>query len=403
MRKAPLAAAPLVMAACLALQAWSSPAAAQPVRITGRVSPAEARIELHPAHRTFEERLRGLTGGPEPASLATAAPRPDGTFEIAAPGPGFYRIVLNAEGLVPLERFLSPLLEPAALAPARLTRGAPLEVQVLGPAGTPEKGIEVRASGSAAPVVGRSEKVQAWTPAEVRGVTGEDGRVRFPRRRGDRAFVSVTTLCFVEWLEGVDGTSATLRLRQRPARVVKVLRPDGRPAPGTLVSLDASHPLGVTGADGRLALPVLDQGSPELLLEGPGGLSTTLRWPAPGSGPVTATLAPPRLVTGGVLDVLTSAPLAGALVWSQDMPPVRTGARGEFELRLPLAQQPAVAAAVAGYLTAWQPVPPSVGSEKTALLLKLAPSATLAGVAVDDGGRGPDRSRAPRLVPPHSA
>lgn len=369
-----------------------SPLAAQPIPITaipiaGRIAapPAGARIELYPDRLTYEEELRRLTSGAELPPLASAAPRPDGSYEIAAPGPGFYRIVLRADGFVPLENRLVPLVAPEELPPATLRPASPFEVLVLGPSGVPERGIAVRAQAAPAD---RSGAGESWGPAEVQGVSGEDGRVKLPRRRGDRVSFFVVTSRFLDWQENVEGASATLRLRQRPVGVLEVHGPDGKPAAGVLARLDPALPLGPTGTDGRLALPVLDQGGTELWLEGPGGLSTTIAWPAPGTGPVAVTLAAPRLASGRVVDALTGDPLPGALVWIEYHnhpvgPPTYAGAGGELELRLPSDQGSSVTAVTPGYLQSWVPAATATAS----LLLRLTPAARLAGRVVDTAGQ----------------
>ncbi|HYU34961.1 MAG TPA: carboxypeptidase-like regulatory domain-containing protein [Thermoanaerobaculia bacterium] len=97
--------ATLLLLALLATPAWSAP-----IRVTGRIEPAGfpgARVELHPYPGPGE-------------TLATARPAADGSFALAAPESGFYRVIVRADGVPDLEHPLVPLVDETELPPVRL-------------------------------------------------------------------------------------------------------------------------------------------------------------------------------------------------------------------------------------------------------------------------------------------
>ena len=89
-----------VLALLLALSAI--PAAAAPLQITGRVlhPPKDVQVELRPWAVEHAEALRRLKGEAVPP-IASARPRPDGSFAIQVPDSGFYSVVVRAEGTWP--------------------------------------------------------------------------------------------------------------------------------------------------------------------------------------------------------------------------------------------------------------------------------------------------------------
>src|SRR5688572_11663574 len=110
---------------------------AEPLRITGKVLlPSDAtdvRIELLP------QQLR-LEAVPP---LASAVPRRDGSYDLQAPGPGFYRVRIEAKGFLPLEHFLAALFEDVELAAAAPPRASNLRTRVFDPAGLSPAGVRV--------------------------------------------------------------------------------------------------------------------------------------------------------------------------------------------------------------------------------------------------------------------
>ena len=286
------------LALAAALAAFAAPALTAPIPITGWVladqAPdaqglANARIELFPAFEKPADQPRRLAGE-EPAPLAAARTDADGAFELAAPGPGLYRLAPRAEGRMPVTLGEVPVLEPTALDPVAPPPAAPLEVTVLGPDGRPRAGVTVMLA------MRESLVSLRWWYAVRRGVSGVDGRLRLPMGTGERlSRFFVLTPAFLGPAEArVEGGRATLRLAERPRVRLAVRDAGGEPVAGAVVHAGlpgAMGPVGATGEDGRLelALPAEEQG---LWVEAPDGRAGEARL-APGRrGEVEVRLAP---------------------------------------------------------------------------------------------------------------
>jgi hypothetical protein len=83
----------------------ASAAAAEPIRVTGRVLAEDwqsglkgARIELLYAYEGYADGVRRLTEKTGPAPLATARTNEEGFFEILAPESGCFQLAVRAEG-----------------------------------------------------------------------------------------------------------------------------------------------------------------------------------------------------------------------------------------------------------------------------------------------------------------
>jgi protocatechuate 3,4-dioxygenase beta subunit len=334
--------------AALFLAAAVAQTPAEPLRVTGQVQlPAgmrvdTVRIELDPAFEEYSVALARLRGvNPRPAPLATTRPRPDGSYELLAPGSGFYRITVRA-GACGAEASLAPLLEEVELPPAELRCASP--------------------SRSAVPTFER------WMAA---GFGGENTFLWSPLASGPGTSPAA-------------GKSALLAVRD--AR--------GEPVAGALVrpaDVEPPDPLGVTGDDGRFPIAIPSIGwQPRLAVEGPGGARAAVSL-GPGlvpGGVVPVVLRPPEEIAGRVVRA-RGGPVAGALVWNgarPSSPPVRTGADGRFRLAVPAGAAVELGAAAAGFLPLRQNVARRAGSP-VATTLELRPAAALSGLVVDARGR----------------
>ena len=155
-------------------------AAASPLRITGRLLPpvpAQAHIELFPLVSSHADGVRQLAGETVPP-VASAQPRPDGTFEIQAPESGLYRVRVRADGRLATEFLLIPLVEDAEIPPIELRPVSPLEVTVIGPDGRPVPNLRVRALSTEAL---RAGSRPVWRPAQSEGTTNAEGKVTLPQ------------------------------------------------------------------------------------------------------------------------------------------------------------------------------------------------------------------------------
>ena len=400
------------------------PVVAAPVRVTGRIAtpvPAGTRIDLLPAFAGYDDALRLLAGGPEPPPLASARPLADGSFELFAPEEGLFRIRIQAPGCVAVEREPAPLVEETELPPARLKPAVETEVTVLGPEGQPLAGIRFSASGPMGFNFG--QKNTGWRPVEAGGTTSAKGKLHLstharldleapdlPFRGQDAEFLqqllragamtdlTVLTPAFLgQEAEVQTGGKETVRLAAGPLRTVEVRGKDGQPVAGAVLWRQR-RPVAVTGADGRLSLPVPQEGA-WLILEGPTG-----EWAEPTFGPDEDKSKPkvvilsnsPEAVAGRVLDAATRAPLPGALVWGRRTW-VLAGADGGFRLPLaPGSQQAPFLAAAAAHVQSPQPRQKGNPPEITVLL---DPAGSILGRVVDSEGQPVSDARLEATVP----
>ncbi|HYG61422.1 MAG TPA: carboxypeptidase-like regulatory domain-containing protein, partial [Thermoanaerobaculia bacterium] len=133
----------------LTLALWGAaaiPAHAAPVPIGGRIVDPDGRpvrgasVELGPVPDAFGWSELRLHGKILPEPVARAASRDDGRFEIAAPAPGMWQVIVAARGFVPRIYYLLPAFEATELPLLEMTRDVPLRVRVLGPQGKPVDG-----------------------------------------------------------------------------------------------------------------------------------------------------------------------------------------------------------------------------------------------------------------------
>ncbi|HEX3127752.1 MAG TPA: carboxypeptidase regulatory-like domain-containing protein [Thermoanaerobaculia bacterium] len=359
---------------------------AQPVRITGRiVQPVPgAAVELRPFMEDRAESLRQLAGEAIPP-LASVKPRADGSFELKAPEPGFYSVVVRAEGRLARKTFLTFVVEDSELPPVELPSTAPLRVRAVGPDGLPLAGVAIQAL----PVRPRED---GWSADDRRAVTDADGRATFLRAEGEELRLTITTPGrYGVALTGSSGSEQTVAFPKPGARVVELHSPDGKPAAGVLVRIgNRGWPYGLTGEDGRLALPVPGDGEVVALAEDAKGRRIEIVMTVEaGEGtdvPVVA-LRPPTTLTGQVLEAGTREPLAGALVWNGGSGAkgwVRSDSRGGFELRAPSGDRGRVEAQAPGRLRhtrRWS------RDDNQPVTFLLEPAGSIPGQVVDEAGR----------------
>jgi len=362
--------------ALILIPLWEAPGRALPLRLTGLATAsgdrsAEARIEVYPA---FRQGVAGKRSEP----LASVRARADGFFSLAVPEPDVYRVVIRADGFLPLEIVPLPVVEAADLPPAELEPALPLEIRVAGPDGRPAAWVAVCAAAWDVP---RSPGL--WTPAERCGTTAEDGRVVLSRGREERPVLAVADPRFAagvfevgEMSEASEATPVTLRLAAARVVALAVRGPDGKPAAGVAARIGGGAPgvpgdfnlsgtAGLSDPAGRLDVAVPAAGT-EVELAGEGGLWGRAVFFPGEAAPRTVVLAPPRWVTGRVLDAASRRPLAGALVWTEAAA-VRTGADGTFRLAAGRRRDLAIAAVAAEHGRRTLVLPQEEGSVTLAL------------------------------------
>lgn len=357
-------------------------AGAVPLPITGRVlhPPKEVRIELRPWAVGYEEALRRLKDEAVPP-IASVRPQADGSFALRAPESGFYSVVVRAEGHLAMERFVRFLVEATEIPPVELPRTSPLEVRAVGPDGKPLAGVVIQA-------LPQSEKGD-WRAAERRAVTDAEGKAVFPRAEGEALTLTITTPgLYGTASTAPTGASQTVRFPVPRSRTVELRRPGGKPAAGALVRLARrGWPFGLTGPDGRIALPVPQEGEIGLFAEDAKGQRIEIVMTVEageGTDVPVVTLRPPTMVTGRTLDAASREPVSGALVWTGGTAWTRAGADGSFELRAPSGDHGRVEASASGrlhHVRGWQ------RNENVPATLLLESAATLSGQVVDEAGK----------------
>ena len=356
---------------------------AAPIQITGRVlhPPKEVQIELRPWAVGYEEALRRLKNEAVPP-IASARPQADGSFAIRVPESGFYSVVVRADEHLAMERFVRFLVEETELSQVELPRASPLEVRAVGADGKPLAGVVIQALPQA------SEKGD-WRAAERRAVTDAEGRAVFPRTEGEALTLTVTTPgLYGTTSTAPTGASQTVRFPVPRSRTIELRGASGKPAVGAFVRLARrGWPFGLTGPDGRIALPVPQEGEIGLFAEDAKGHRIEIVMTVEageGTDVPVVSLRSPTTVTGKTLDAASREPVSGALVWTGGTAWTRAGADGSFELRAPSGDHGSVEASAPGRLhhaRAWQ------RDANVPITFLLESAATLSGQVMDEAGK----------------
>jgi carboxypeptidase family protein len=373
--------------------------AAEPIRVTGRVAGwtdigqarplSGARVELFPAWEDYASAVKRLTEKNRPAPLARALTDAEGSFDIAVPEAGAYRLAVQAEGYLSEEISLLPVVEDLEVVTTALLPARPVEARTFGADGRPLAGVAVRLSarerqGSWGPPA----RPTTWRLADQFGVSDREGRLQF---LGHPNFPGVLTAVSLEYLGQSVAASPgqaglELRLDPRQAVWVEAQDPAGKPVPGALLRWQGQA-AAVAGPDGRakLCLPANEP----LSWEGREGWQGRIVPPANrGIETLKIPLLPPRSLVGKVLDSRSGKPISASLVWNGWPllgPPVQTDAEGAFRMDVLTGSKPELSSAAAGFFPGELQAARPDSAEP--ILLKLDPAATLAGIVVDAAGQ----------------
>lgn len=394
-----------VLVLALTFLVCSVHAAPAPLTVSGAVTTPEgealaaAEVALVAMDSNFAWGRRVLAGEELWPRAVVAETDAAGRFVLAAPELGVWRLVVQAEGFVPMRYYPLPLANPVALPPLVLPRDVGTRLSVQDEAGQPVAGAWIFAL-TQSRTLWRQLAQDGWSVGSRIGRTDAGGNLVLPRARGEQLEVNVFAGGAVIPLQA-RAVEAVARLRlTKPAahqRWLEIRHGDGRPAAGVLVSTGLlAWPAGITGADGRLSL------APRLGGEGDGPLrlhiftdggqrmSATLEPRRDGRAAVTRIDLPAsQPLRGRVMAAATRRPVFGALVWPGHDPGsfVRSDGEGRYTLLTPPGERFWLQANQAGYLPRAETVVRDDVEGGRAPTLMLAPAADLQGQVVDGEGK----------------
>ena len=342
---------------------------------------SKAEVRLEPIPPTYERAVLRLAGkaGPEPVGRTRTGV--DGTFQIAAPEAGMWKVVVSAPGMLSAEHRLIPLVEETVLPAVEMTPAADLEVRLVDAQGKPRPG--------AVGAYTLGIRGDSWRPQLRLAVAGEDGVAHLPLGRDERIHLEVLADGHpLVVYEVIDESSVTIDLPVGVAGTVRIIDQQKRSlAAAVAFQGSALLPLGLSDEDGRLPLVLQAKGAPAVKV------STVDRWNgsfeldlAKGEGEVRdLRLDPPTTITGRILDFANQDPVAGAMAWAVRGEPAITDKQGRYTLEVGVYKSRWLQAAATGYLAGRGQMRDSESGEAPAIAL--TPSAALTGKVVDEAGK----------------
>lgn len=358
--------------------------------------PVEISVALAPMPSAYEWSRGILTGrfGPDP-EVATEL-RAGGTFVLRAPRPGLWMVVIQGPGFVPIYHPSLALVESVELPPAVLLADAGASLRTVAPGGQALPGVRLYVT-TRSPGLWKSLAPWQALPRFYR--TGEDGSVRVPRAAEERLAVRGMAPARKSESRGVGEGPVSLKLQPAASCPVQVLRHTGEPAADVMVRLgNGALPASLTAEDGTAEFPRSSTDPMRLRLLAQTGHRHEVELPRPAEG---ASLCPenfqirlprPVWLSGRVLDLETSAPLANALVWPvHEMGLAQlTDGSGRYSVPTPPIPRWRVWAKAKGYLSVGHEDVYHPDSPPRAPSLALEPAAALRGQVVDESGQPVD-------------
>ncbi len=368
---------------------------------------AGATVELEtllPAHLLA---ARQLAGDFAPDVVATRQTSQDGAFLLAAPTPGFWRIVVRHPEYLPASFDLSPLVSDFRLPDLALQRRSELVTRWLDADDQPLAGLHFVARGWS--TAWKASSREGWWPADRWSRTRDDGLAAMPCESEEK--VSIAVLTRERFLfEVVDCNSGLIELRLTNTRQrARIVHANGEPAETVYGFIRWPFlAFGRTAEDGLLTGPfdwqetvpivVADAtafyGEPRRLHPEPKALE--LEGEHPESNDLSTTRdsrpEPPTLelpatydVTGQVIDRIDQRKIADAFLWvGRGSHFFQTlGQDGEYELQLPAGSEMKLGFGAPGYL------PVSYRQSKAGeMIARLTPEVSVSGRVVDVLGNG---------------
>lgn len=330
------------------------------LRVSGRVLRAgapvvHARLTLTPVLADFERESLRLSKELEPVAVDQTRTNAEGSFELIAPQAGMWVVKLQGPGFLPMEYWLTPLVEERRLPPAEVAQSSQLGVTI--ETLSAETNDTKPVSGGIVWLEKQHLGKNTWIRSEAITRTDENGLALLPARAGEHMTLNVLADGLMVRRERTKAPESVQLTLQRGSEVsVTVQDKAGNVLSGVLVRHQEGWPIGFTTADGKLDIPLASDGLIEVEALAPNGGRGLAR--IRGAQSSIIVLYPPQTVAGRVIDRETRRPIAGAVVWVEGKPEsfVRCDKDGRYELTSKAIQGQVVASAP-GYLTMTESVP----------------------------------------------
>ncbi|MEM1202334.1 MAG: carboxypeptidase regulatory-like domain-containing protein [Acidobacteriota bacterium] len=290
-----------------------------------------AKVELAPLVPRYETSRLLLDGQPGAAVVRSGLTDAKGRYRLVAPDMGMWRLTVSAEGRVPMQTRLVPLLEDLMVDDVAPPIDVGLDVRVVHAGAAPLDGSAAGSTPASGAAVAAYRIARPPEPEGPRGVprpwwhgapelatVDGDGSVRLASSGGVPLRLQVLAPGAPQHVVDVAQGARSHRVVVPGGTDRRLLAVDGRgrPLAGVVVGLGRQPvPLGITDADGRMALVLPGGAEGQLQLASAKGHRGTFGIEPDGDGDARLVLENPRTLRGRVLDKTTGTPVPDALVW----------------------------------------------------------------------------------------
>ena len=349
----------LVVLTGLAASTWS-PIDARELTIRGEVLArdlepvAQARVRLI----AVENRHREWSLAESGVACARRS-RSDGSFELVAPEPGLWRVVVDKEGFVSAEHDLHALLADRSLDPVILDQAKSVDVDLISPSGGPVSDAWILPPEMPS---GRP----GWNPRLLPVTTSEAGSATVIAPANDTTSSWVVEH-FGSWSHELELYGGSVRAVLDPlseeagdAGFWFSISPRSTTTGALIIPPGHRAPVATLSTDEKSWLPWPYRSQRHLqILTSLGGEPVPLDLEYDRAGALlVADLGPPLEVQGSVVDKTSERAVSGAFVWLQADPGIwtRSDNHGFFRLPIPPGNHPVLSVDASGYLPTTAPV-----------------------------------------------